>query len=283
MLKIGIVGYGFVGKALHHGFSGNLFYIIDPATHPDSTYEGLKEFDPGVVFVCVPTPMSENGGIDSTIIMSVIESLSSLDLKCPIVVKSTITPDVAYDIMDKMDVVYNPEFLTEANYVDDFVDSWSVVLGGSVVNVDKVMRIYRNHSDVNENAEYVLVNVIDAVFIKYITNTFLATKVTFFNEMKSLYDEARGKAGDNWDEIIKALALDDRMGHSHMMVPGHDGRYWAGGSCFPKDMAALVYYSKLIGASMTVLEQAEKTNRENRSKLYDEPLDREKAQNVKFK
>ena len=186
------------------------------------------------------------------------------------------------DLMEKVDFVYNPEFLREKNAVEDFENSWSIVLGGSVVNVRKVEKMY-GESRVNEHAECIKVNVIDAVFIKYITNTFLATKVIFFNEMKSLYDRSRGKKSDNWDEITRALALDVRMGPSHMQVPGPDGRFWAGGSCFPKDMAALVSYAKAIGESMTVLVQAEKTNRENRSRLYDQPLDREKAQNVKFK
>ena len=90
----------------------------------------------------------------------------------------------------------------------------------------------------------------------YMNNLFFATKVSFLNEMKLLSD----KVGVNWNEAIEGFILDGRIGHSHISVPGPDGKLGFGGSCFPKDIQALIKFGELNNIDMNVLKGAWKTN-----------------------
>ena len=99
-----------------------------------------------------------------------------------------------------------------------------------------------------------------AELIKYMTNTFFATKISFLNDMKLLSD----KCGAIWEHAVEGFVRDGRVGHSHLSVPGHDGRYGFGGSCFPKDIQALINYANDLGVDMNVLSGVWKTNLEVR-------------------
>ena len=113
-LLVGIVGHGFVGKAVDYGFSQRNVekYIVDP--NYDTTIKDLSEFDPDVTFVSVPTPMSNDGKIDASIVKKVVKELID-NTKGFIVVKSTVTPDIMIELseLSRDRIVYNPEFLTE--------------------------------------------------------------------------------------------------------------------------------------------------------------------------
>ena len=95
-----------------------------------------------------------------------------------------------------------------------------------------------------------------AELIKYMNNTFFATKVSFMNDMKLLAD----KCGATWEDAVEGFVRDGRIGHSHLNVPGHDGRYGFGGSCFPKDIQAIINYADELGVEMDVLKGVWKTN-----------------------
>jgi UDPglucose 6-dehydrogenase len=118
-----------------------------------------------------------------------------------------------------------------------------------------------------------------ASLVKYTINSFLALKVIFFNEMKSVFDNFN--TNTEWSDFINSLSKDKRMGNSHMNVPGPDGRYGFGGPCFPKDVKALIQYSKEIGNELTLLKKANSINNNIRAKYNDETV-REKEQNIKF-
>lgn len=275
-MKIGIVGHGFVGKAVDNGFVCDRF-AVDPKYN--TTLKDLEDFGPDFIFVCVPTPQAADGSIDSSIVEVVVEEIAKFK-KTPkpiIVIKSTVTPDVLKRLSHVVDVVYNPEFLTERNADRDFVFPHAVILGGQKPLTMAVESLYRDHSKVTVNAPYIHVRLVDAVFIKYATNTFLASKVMFYNQMKELYDKS---GGQDWNYLTTVLGLDPRMGTSHMKVPGLDGRPGFGGACFPKDTTALMAYAKSIGVDMTVLKEVIRSNAEIRSKY--EATAREKAQNIKF-
>jgi UDPglucose 6-dehydrogenase len=104
-------------------------------------------------------------------------------------------------------------------------------------------------------------SLINAGYAKYAINTFLATKVIFFNELKNMYSE------EAFDELTDLISLDDRIGNSHMMVPGPDQKYGFGGKCFPKDTSAFAVSARRIGSPLKLLEKAIDINKELRDEI----------------
>ena len=277
-LKLGIVGHGFVGKATDWGFNKRVSkFIVDPLI--DTNIEDLKEFEPEIVFICVPTPMSDDGSQDSSIIENVIKELV---LHCPNaikVVKSTVLPSLL-DELHRLDskLVYNPEFLREKHANLDFVNSEMIIFGGDRNISTQVSNAYLRHSRC-KTKEHIFTDLKTASFIKYSINTFLATKVIFFNELHSVYEKLQVK--DSWESVVSTISKDSRIGDSHMNVPGHDGRRGFGGACFPKDSLALIKFAKSLDIDMNALISTVKINNKIRSEYSD--LDsRESEQNVSF-
>lgn len=229
-MKIGIVGYGFVGKAMEHTFDAE-FFIVDPVL--DTTVEQMNEWEPSMVLVCVPTP-SKHGAIDSSIVEDVVDRVSCDN----IVIKSTITPDVFDRI--KKPVLYWPEFLTEKNFKSDALHGTVNVVGGDGKAVDAFIDIVKKHSR-KSNTDFIRLDCKAASIVKYTINTFLSTKVAFMNQMYDTLQRTGSSA--EWNHIIAALQMDKRMGLTHMNVPGHDGQRGFGGTCFPKDTEAFLNYS----------------------------------------
>ena len=276
--KIAIVGYGFVGKATSKGFSKNTeLFLVDPLL--GTNINDLVQFKPDFIFVCVPTPMTGDGGQDFKSVTDVFSEIKTNKISACVVLKSTVIPS-NIKIAEKLieDFVYNPEFLREKHAENDFINAEMIILGGKQYNQEKVRKLYKNHSTCKTN-NYILTDKITASLIKYTINSFLASKVTFFNQLKDLFNSSGAK--EDWDVFINILATDKRIGTSHMNVPGHDKRLGFGGACFTKDTAALVKYSKAIGKEFTLLEKAVEINNKIRSK-YDDIDQREKDQNVSY-
>ena len=265
-MKIAIIGHGFVGKAVEYGFTHNRveLQLIDPKY--DTSVEDIV--DCSYAFVCVPTPMSDNGDIDSSIVESTVKYLYE-NTSCLVILKSTVTPEVI-DRINQSRLVYNPEFLTEKNAQEQFVNPPFHILGGS--RTDEVLGLYEDFSLCNPCPAHHM-SAKEASFVKYGINTFLATKVTFFNQLADACDID----GDvNFNIISRAIGADPRIGTGHTKVPGYDGKRGYGGACFPKDTSAWVSYSP----ESTVLEEVITTNNYYRSQ-YDLD-DRELEQNVRY-
>jgi len=277
-LKIGIVGHGFVGKATDWGFSKNTNkFIVDPKD--GTNIDQLAEFNPELIFVCVPTPMGENGIQDSSIIEAVIQELSAKCRESIIVIKSTVLPSILEKIEKaNSKIIYNPEFLREKHANEDFMNSEMIIFGGDKDIASQVSKFYLDHSRC-ETKKHVFMDISSASLVKYTINTFLASKVMFFNELHEVFNKL--KSNDSWELFIKTLSLDKRIGESHMSVPGHDGKKGFGGACFPKDTAALLKYAKGIGVELDVLRTVINKNNIIRGQ-YAELDDREKEQNVSF-
>ena len=277
-LKLGIVGHGFVGKATDWGFNKRVSkFIVDPLL--DTNIEDLKEFEPEIVFICVPTPMNNDGSQDSSIIENVIKELVSYCPNAIKVVKSTVLPSLL-DELHKLDskLVYNPEFLREKHANLDFVNSEMIIFGGDRNISTQVSNAYLRHSRC-KTKEHIFTDLKTASFIKYSINTFLASKVIFFNELHSVYEKLQVK--DSWESVVNTISKDSRIGDSHMNVPGHDGRRGFGGACFPKDSLALIKFAKSLDIDMNALISTVKINNKIRSEYSD--LDsRESEQNVSF-
>ena len=278
IMKIGIVGFGFVGKALRYGLKDNIDCIeIDPKLSTD--INDLKKHKPDVVFICLPTPMNDDGSQNLDIVNDSIKQINKFDKDLLIVIKSTILPKYIANILNtSSNVVINPEFLRESSANEDFINSELIIFGGDEDNCKKLSNFY-DHNTNCVCTDYVFTDAISASLIKYTINSFLALKVVFFNEMKSVFTNSN--SNNRWSDFINALSKDKRIGSSHMNVPGPDGRYGFGGPCFPKDVNALIEYAKEIGCELNLLKKANNINNNIRAQYNDVTI-REKEQNIKF-
>ena len=277
-MKIGIIGYGFVGKALAAGLNEDVSLLkIDPKLN--TNINDLIDFKPNAIFICVPTPMNEDFSQDISILNDVIKKLNVLNLQTLIVIKSTVLPKYIIEIEKQIsEFIYNPEFLREKHANQDFIDSKLIVFGQNNTSAKKLEEIYRDHSKCI-CTDYIYTDAIAASLIKYSINSFLATKVTFFNELNSLFNQSGTE--ESWDNFILAIANDPRIGNSHMQVPGHDGRLGFGGACLPKDSNAFNIYSEEVGEPLSLLKKVIKTNNKIRAKYNVKTL-RELEQNIKY-
>jgi UDPglucose 6-dehydrogenase len=254
--KIGIVGMGFVGQAVRE----NTEFIPDNVVCVDSdsskgytgTYEELMTCEG--IFVCVPSPTGDDGKCDTSILESVLEKLKGF--RGVIISKVTAPPDV-YQRLNKVypNLVHSPEFLTAANASRDYGNAKWCIIGGDV----KAFRREAEHiiKMTQTSLETVkFCSIGDAALAKYAINSFLSTKVVFMNELYQLAD----KAGLNYDVVANLVKQDERIGNSHMVVPGPDGAFGFGGMCFPKDTAALLKYAEDLGLHLNVLDSAVKKN-----------------------
>lgn len=292
-----IFGHGFVGKAVEYGFDKHVKRVFDPiyAKKQSKKYVSKGKVDfytEQVIFICVPTPMGKDGSVDGSIVESVVDkiiddydqylkdsrySLTPVDKDHLIVLKSTLTPDLVDGLQDKFDnygqlnFVYNPEFLTERSAMVDFVNPPMHVFGGYPVATSICARVYDEMS-ICASCPVHQVTAAEASFIKYGINSYLASKIIWFNQFK---DVVEGFEGTSYNKISRVMGGDDRIGASHTFVPGPDLKNGYGGACFPKDVNALIKFGKF-----PLLENVSKINNKIRSKYQLD--DREKAQGVKF-
>ena len=239
--KVGIVGQGYVGKALKVGFKSDNIEIntYDKYLSDQSTVKDLNELilSSNIIFICVPTPMKKNGECFTGIVEEVVKDINILaDDKKTVIIKSTVPPGTTEklnEICKNISLIFNPEFLTEANFLDDFKNQKYIILGGNKKDLDLVENLY---SIIFPEIKINRTTSINAEIVKYFLNTYLATKVSFANEMKILCDHVNA----DYHQIVNLVIQDNRIGKSHLMVPGPDGKLGFGGSCFPKDINALL-------------------------------------------
>ena len=266
-MKIGIIGNGFVGGALYNGFKDFAeLKVFD--TNPEKSTHTMEEVvqTSDYIFVCVPTPMnkSNNGRADLSIIESVLNAVSSNkgEGHNPIVaIKSSIPPGAGQKLVSKnsnLNIVFNPEFLTEKRADLDFLEADRIVIGGKQKNTSALSSVYRERFP---DKNVIETDIQTAEFIKYMCNCFFATKVSFMNEM---YQGAMA-LGVNWQDAVAGLITDTRVGRSHLMVPGPDGDFGFGGKCFPKDINAFINIFNDVGVNSSVLEAAWDKNLEVRN------------------
>ena len=264
MYKIGVIGKGFVGSAVQHGFSPNVgcdtevrVFDIDPTRSLHTLKETVNESD--FVFISVPTPSEKNGEISLTILMDALSMISaaSTNPNTRFLVRSTVIPGTTenlQNIYSDLRLVFNPEFLTERSANFDFINQTRFIIGGNWSDTVEVAKLYRWRF--GKSLSILQTNFQTAEMIKYMNNTFFATKISFLNEMYLLAQECDVK----WEDAVEGFVRDGRIGHSHMNVPGHDGKFGFGGSCFPKDIQAIINFGDSLGVDMKVLKGAWETN-----------------------
>jgi len=265
---IGIVGQGFVGGALNAGMRHALTVeTYDKFIEERSTCASLIQLveKSDVIFVCLPTPMRKNGSCDLRIIDETIAEIDRICYKNEYlgkvaVIKSTIPPGTtaAYnDNVKFIQVVFNPEFLTEANAIDDFKNQTRIIVGGPRPASSVVKNVFRKAFP---KTPIIKTGSNTAEMVKYFTNCFLSTKISFANEIKQICDNL----DIDFDKVVEYGLYDDRIGKSHWSVPGPDGSMGFGGHCFPKDLNALIHLARELDVDPTVMSAVWEKNLEVR-------------------
>lgn len=246
---IGVVGLGFVGTAVLRGMESTV-NVVTYDIAKECTEKSIEDVvhKASVIFICVPTPMNSDGTCNIDIIHSVLTEIDAVktENKPLCVIKSTVPPKTSFRFahaFPHLTIAFNPEFLTERNYIEDFKNQPYIVLGYTIhkTSVIPLIDVYQERFP---NTPIYVVESAEAEMIKYVANTMLATKVTFLNEIYQICE----KAGINYDAIANILqTADSRLGHTHWNVPGPDGKFGFGGTCFPKDLNALIQFASLNG------------------------------------
>jgi UDPglucose 6-dehydrogenase len=257
--KVGVIGNGFVGESQAYAFSPVAdikIFDIDPVK---TTHTLLEVLSQDFIFVCLPTPMKENGEQDISYIENFFSNIGLYNTNAIFILKSTILPGTTKQLIDKynFNIVFCPEFLTEKTAKLDMLTQSRIIFGGKRELCLDVLELFIARFG---KKHYILTDSTTAEFIKYMANTFLAVKVSVVNEFYRM-----SKALDiNWNDALEGFVSDPRIGNSHSQVPGHDGKLGFGGTCFPKDINALITMGKELGVDMNTLEAAWKTNLEVR-------------------
>jgi len=268
-LKVGIIGNGFVGSAILHGFILHVEDILIYDKNPKRSTHNLEEVVANcqIIFVCVPTPMFESGECDLSIVENLIQEIAKCEKRVNnqvIVVKSTIVPGTIESLSEKykeMKFVFNPEFLTERKSRLDFINTSRIVLGSDSESAVRIVEnLYRTRFPYTK---IIKTDFGTAQLIKYMANCFFATKVSFMNEMHQICKAVDG----DWDKALEGFITDGRIGNSHVDVPGHDGDFGFGGKCFPKDLNAMIKKAEQLGVSPVVMKGAWEKNKEVRKDL----------------
>ena len=275
--KIGIIGRGFVGSAVEFGFSPNTgcdaevrVYDKDPSKSLNTLQEVVIHSD--IIFLSVPTPSNSDGSMNLDIVDSVLNDINEIYIEneyCPdnvILLRSTVTPGTTRNLQSRypnLKLVFNPEFLTERSAKFDFINQSRFILGCGdsdleMYQTEEVADLFRDRF--GESIPIIQTNFETAELIKYMNNCFFATKISFLNEMYQVAE----KSGVDWEMALDGFVRDGRVGHSHMNIPGPDGKFGFGGSCFPKDIQAIINYGESLDLNMNTLKGVWNTNLEVR-------------------
>jgi len=285
-MNIGVVGMGFVGSvtAAVLADQGNAIIALDIDSEKIARFNSgdIPIFEPGlkdlilknkrnlkfttdykmlkgseIIFVAVPTP-NLNGKINLDYVYMAIDSIKSINNDAIVVIKSTVVPGTGSKIKDEFNVkiVSNPEFLREGNAIDDTVHPDRVIVGGEEEYAEKVASIWKF-----TNAPILITTRENAELIKYASNSFLATKISFINEIANLCEKI---PNSDVETVAKGMGYDRRIGPLFLKAGiGY------GGSCLPKDTEAFIMYAEELGEELKIIKAAKKTNEDRIDRIID--------------
>lgn len=258
MKKIIIAGYGFVGRAVLNSLKSNYECIVVDPKH--TSFEISQHQDAEGIIICVDTPSTDSGGCDVRNVCNVLDQVPS---SMAVLIKSTIIPDALNEIVNlykDLSICHSPEFLRAKSADYDFANQIFMVIGG-----EDQQDFWQNlfTPALPKCRLYFRCSIVEAATIKYVSNSFLATKLAFFNQV---YDLCQSNGAD-YDVIRQILSHDTRIGNSHMLVPGADGLRGFGGHCFPKDTKAFIKYSHNLNTPVSILDEAVNYNETVRKDL----------------
>lgn len=265
-MKIGVIGLGMVGTAVADSFrKSDKFHLSSyDIKFEGSKIEAIRNTE--VCFVCVSAPTNRDGTVNLGSIHMVLEQLVQMKFTGDVVIKSTLIPGTCLHLQHaypEINIVHNPEFLRERCASFDFINQFSVLVSGrNTKRVESAYNLLMPKTPVISSQVYA-----DTELAKYIHNTWLATQVVFMNEIHQ-YQKASGLFKDGSEINARAMACSQgKIAPTHVMVPGPDGGYGYGGSCFPKDVKAFLTHSSSVGAAQALLNMVSALNLKMRTNV----------------
>lgn len=250
--NLGIVGVGYVGGALRQYFkSQKIQPLLYDKFKRRGSVNGINQAD--VVFICVPTPYHPKRGFD---LSAVIDAIGSLRGSKIVVIKSSVIPGTTALLgrqFPQHKILFNPEFMRESYAYKDMVKPDRQILGYT----KKSRAIASQILNLLPKAPYQkIMPALAAEVVKYMANSFLAMRVVFANEF---FDICK-KIGADYSLVMQAVGYDPRIGHSHFDVL-HGGYRGYGGSCFPKDVNAIIQLASSKKVKTELLNAMREINR----------------------
>ena len=256
--KIAIIGMGYVGKAFAN-FVGDRYPLVryDIADGTPYPKDGIDSCDLAVV--CVPTPQAADGSCDTSILEEVIGIIET-----PLImIKSAVVPGTTDMLKSKTGkhIVVSPEYIGESKYHNPIyktmTDTPFHIVGGDSKDVRGVFEILETIA--GPHCVYYSCTAVEAELVKYMENSFLATKVAFVNQF---YDIS-AVFGAEWHKVREGWLLDERIGRSFSLVFASDRGF--GGKCLPKDISAIITAAEVVGYDASILKAVMEYNKKIRS------------------
>ena len=244
-MKIAVIGVGFVGATVADFLEthGHTVVRVDPKYYKTTAQEATADADGAVV--CVNTPANADGTCDTK---NVSQALSDIAGGIPVMVKSTVVPDLVETWEDN--VVTNPEFLREAHAKADFDNQHTFIIGATAAGAEAADFFKELFKPTLPDCEFITIDRTTASYVKYTHNAWLATKVAWFHELKSILPDSV-----DYSTLTNVLARFPTIGANHMIAPNSEGTLGYSGNCFPKDVSAL---NSIL--EHTILRQVQETN-----------------------
>lgn len=256
-MDVGLIGHGVIGKAVAANAAPSVDLLIcDRAQKRTLTLDKVIGANPDLYIVAVGTPTGDEGACDTRDLASVLDALRDVDV--PVIIHSTAPPSF-YKSLDRSHFIHIPEFITERAAAAEYGNPRSLIVGATDFNfADMAVEKWVAGFSIAPHSppKVFKTSPETAAFVKYVTNSMLALKVTYLNQCKQLADAL----GIQWSEAASLLRGDNRLGSSHWQVPGPDGKYGYGGMCFPKDVAALIAEASNLDVDFDILETAQAAN-----------------------
>lgn len=260
-MRVGIIGFGFVGQAMASVICDKVHLSILDPKHSTQSFQTFIETQPKIIFICVPTP-TVNGACNDSMVIEYVKRLKTFD--GIVVVKSTVPPATVEKISEiNPKIVIWPELLREKHANEDMANPTLTIIGASFgIEFAHLENFITSFTNIRVNNGIRHVTPIEASIFKYAVNSFLATKVLFMHQMYQWID-TRGETS-SWPIISELLASEGRIGATHLTVPGDHGLGFAG-TCFPKDTEALLEQVGKDKTTFPILESIIGQNKELRS------------------
>jgi UDPglucose 6-dehydrogenase len=254
MKKIGIIGLGFVGNAIHETVK-KISNISIYDKFKNGGMGSLKEcLNTDILFLSLPTQYdSVKGEYNKDAIYEVCQELTLNNYQGAVIIKSTVEPETT-DIMSEefpqLQLIHNPEFLTARTAVEDFANQKHIVLGkGNNCTEEKLKEVCDFYKELFPEAEISLCSSLESESMKIFCNSFYAVKIQFFTE---LYLTCQ-KNGSDYNKVKDMMIKNKWINPMHTTIPGTDGQISYGGLCFPKETNALLKYMEKNNVSNSVL------------------------------
>ena len=263
--NFGIIGMGFLGTAITHGFGLHAnIKIHDKFKDFDTLEDVVRHAD--FIWMCLPTPMNmQTGEIDLSILEENLDKIHDMVDKRDdkiIIIKSTVVPGTTFRFArqyPKLNFTMNPEFLTARNNKLDFICASRIIIGADDKRTAERMRQVYEYRFGNSTPTFIT-GTREAELVKYGANCFFAMKISYFNLIWSICEEQEL----NFDEVKDMILADGRIARSHANVPGWDNQRGYSGACFPKDVNAFIKYIEGLDLDPALLKASWEQNLRDR-------------------